>query len=224
MYITKHLSPDLCNLVRELSKVNRKEFLDHFVTLLTVCEFLFENKNLGVRLVKSYMDENWKLEAYCDSDWDNDKDNRKSVTGVVIFINGNTLCWVSRSQKTVSLASAHAEYNAITEVCKEVLYIKYIMEFLEMDPKLPIIIYCDNIGVIFLSNNQESRLSKHLDIKVHFVREYDEQVIVKIIFIRTNENLADSFTKSGGEDSYKRNFMYLDKVCSDSVHHNKGGC
>ena len=66
LYITKHSRPDLCNSVRELSKVNRKACLDHFVILLTVCAFLFENKNLGVRLVKSYMDENWKLEAYCD--------------------------------------------------------------------------------------------------------------------------------------------------------------
>ena len=58
----------------------------------------------------------WKLEAYCDSDWGNDKDNRKSITGYVIFINGNPLGWVSRAQKTVSLASSHAEYNADTDV------------------------------------------------------------------------------------------------------------
>ena len=170
------------------------------------------------------MAENWKLEAYCDSDWENDKDSRKSVTGFVIFVNGKPLCWVSRAQKTVSLASAHAEYSAVTEVCKEVLYIKHIMEFLEMKPTLPIIIYCDNVGAIFLRNNHESKLSKHLDIKVHFVREYVEQGIVKIIFIRTDGNLADSFTKSGGEESYKRNFLYLEKVCSDAEHHNKGGC
>ena len=75
-----------------------------------------------------------------------------------------------------------------------------------------------------MSNNHESKLSKNLDIKVHFVREYVEQGIVKIIFIRTDGNLADSFTKSGGEESYKRNFVYLDKVCSDVEHHNKGGC
>ena len=56
------------------------------------------------------------------------------------------------------------------------------------------------------------------------MREYVEQGIVKIIFIRTDGNLADSFTKSGGEESYKRNFVYLDKVCSDDEHHNKGGC
>ena len=98
------------------------------------------------------------------------------------------------------------------------------MEFLEMEPKLPIIIYCDNVGAIFLRNNQESRISKNLDIKVNFVREYVEQGIVKIIFIRTDGNLADIFTKIGGEDSYKRNFMYLDKLCSDAEHHNKGGC
>ena len=150
--------------------------------------------------------------------------NRKSITGYVIFINGNPLGWVSRAQKTVSLASAHDEYNAVTEVCKEILYIKYIMEFLDMKPEFPVIIYCDNVGAIYLSHNHESRMSKHLDIKAHFIREYVEEGIVKIVFVKTEGNLADSFTKSVGEGTYNRNFVYLDTVCSDVEHHNKGGC
>lgn len=40
-----------------------------------------------------------KLYAFCDSGWGNDKDTRRSVTGYVIFMNGNPMSWVSRSQK-----------------------------------------------------------------------------------------------------------------------------
>ena len=139
-------------------------------------------------------------------------------------MNGNPLSWVSRSQRTVSLASSHAEYNAISDVCKEILYVKYIMDFLCMNPRLPVVIYCDNYGAIFLSNNQESRMSKHLDIKVHFVRSYVDQGIVKVVFVKSEGNLADSFTKSSGEESYNRNFAYMENVCSDVGHLTKGGC
>jgi len=51
-----------------------------------------------------------------------------------------------------------------------------------------------------------------------------EEGVVKIVFVKTEGNLADSFTKSVGENTYNRNFVYLDKVCSDVEHHNKGEC
>ena len=59
LYITKHSRPDLFNSVRELSKLNKRSFLDNFCCFTNCFSFLFENKNLGVRLVKSYMDEHW---------------------------------------------------------------------------------------------------------------------------------------------------------------------
>lgn len=84
-----------------------------------------------------------------------------------------------------------------------------------MRPSLPVIIYCDNSGAIFLINNHETRMSKHLDIKVHIVRSYVEKGIVKIVFIRMDGNLDDSFTKNSGIDSYERNYCYMDSLCSD---------
>ena len=76
-----------------------------FFDFLMVCAFIFENKNLGVKIVKNNENKILKLDAFCDSDWGNDKDTRRSVTGYVVFMNGNPLSWVSRSQRTVSLDS-----------------------------------------------------------------------------------------------------------------------
>ena len=141
---------------------------NHFICMLRLCKWLFKNKMFGVRLKNwDNVRNDWVLDAFCDSDWENCKDSRKSVSGWVIFLCGNDVGWGSRSQRLVTLASAHAEYTAITEVSKEVLYLRNLMNFLNVKPKLPIIIHCDNSAAIFLSNNQESRLSKHLDTKVH---------------------------------------------------------
>ena len=93
---------------------------------------------------------------------------------------------------------------------------KYLMCFLGINPELPINIYCDNAGAIFLSKNQESRLSKHLDIKTHFIREHVEDGLVKLIFVISEDNVADGFTKSGSRVEYLRNFRYLRNVCHDN--------
>ena len=137
------------------------------------------------------------------------------MTGYVVFLNGNPLSWVSRAQRTISLASEHAEYNAINELIKEILYVKYIMDLLFMNPELPVVIFCDNSGAIFLSKNQETRMSKHLDIKVHFIRHYVENGTIKIVYVKTDRNLADSFTKNGGKESYDLKYEYMKNMCSD---------
>ena len=36
------------------------------------------------------------VEAYVDSDWETDKDHRKSVSGWIFFVNGSALTWGSR--------------------------------------------------------------------------------------------------------------------------------
>ena len=90
------------------------------------------------------------------------------------------------------------------------------MCFLSVNPVLPVFIYCDNAGSIFLSKNQESILSKHLDIKEHFIRHHVENGQIKLIFVRSEDNVADWFTKSGSKEDYKRNFKYLRNVCHDN--------
>ena len=55
----------------------------------------------------------WEMIAYCDSDYDGDKNGRKIVTGFVIYILWYLVSWKSRSQKLVTLSSTEAEYYSI---------------------------------------------------------------------------------------------------------------
>ena len=61
----------------------------------------------------------------------------------------------------------------------------------------------------------ETKLSKHLDIKVHFIRSYVKDGTVKIVFVKSENNLADSYTKTSGFESYIRNKNYMSNVCID---------
>ena len=48
-----------------------------------------------------------------------------------------------------------------------------------------------------LANNQTtSQRTKHVDVRYHFVREYIEDGMIKIIFVKSKDNDADIFTKN----------------------------
>ena len=108
----------------------------------------------------------------------------------MIKLNGAVVCWGSRKQTLTSVSSTEEEYVAISEMCKEILFIKSVLEFIEkMTINLPILIFCDNEGAIYLSNNHESRRTKHIDTKIHFIRDYVENGTVIIKFIASEDNL-----------------------------------
>lgn len=71
-----------------------------------------------------------------------------------------------------------------------------MVEFLKLEIKKLVIVYCDNNGAIFMGNNtKQSIRTKHVDVKYHFIWEYGVDGIVEIIFVPSEENDSDAFTK-----------------------------
>lgn len=57
-------------------------------------------------------------------------------------------------------------------------------------------LYVDNKGAIALSKNPVNhQRSKHIDIKFHFIRSEIENKIVNLIYVPSDQNIADIFTK-----------------------------
>jgi hypothetical protein len=122
----------------------------------------------------------------------------------VIYFCGAPISWKSKSGKSVTLSSTEAEYLAMSECAKELIFIKNVLETMGIKVKLPIEIKVDNTGAIFLSNNYTSgQRTKHIDVRVHFVRQYIEDGIFKIVFVKSENNDADIFTKNTSEEIFK---------------------
>jgi len=80
------------------------------------------------------------------------------------------VCWRSRGQKSVTLSTTEAEYVACSEVVKEILFILHLLRHLQVKVQLPIHVHVDNIGAVFLAENQNSSdRTKHIDTRYHFV-------------------------------------------------------
>ena len=187
LFLTKFSRPDIANAVRELSKVNNCANPAHIKEMLRTIKFVLDTRNWMLRYRLNGPETKkikWVFKAYCDSDFAGDKDNRLSVLGYGIYLFGCLISWKSRAMRTHALSSTEAEYIAVSEICCELLFVRQILEFLGFEVDCPIVIHCDNIGAIFLANNAKvSSRTKHIDLKTHFVREYIDKGIVKIIFI-----------------------------------------
>jgi hypothetical protein len=63
----------------------------------------------------------------------------------------------------------------------------------------------DNVGAIFMSKNvSTSSRTKHVATRYHVVREFVEEGFVKIIFVRSEDNISDPFTKNTPSSIYKK--------------------
>ena len=63
-------------------------------------------------------------------------------------------------------------------------------------PDVPINIYGDNQGAIALVKNPIiHNRSKHIDVRFHFIREKYITKLVDVIYVPTNQNVADVMTK-----------------------------
>ena len=139
----------------------------------------------------------WQVIVFSDSDWAGDKDGRKSVGGYMIFLNGALMAWRSKSQKVVSLSSAEAEFYACAEAVKEVPFIVQLLRFLNIEVKTPVEARVDNVGAIYMSQNQASSTrTRHMDTRWFYVNDMQDQEMIIVKFVRSEDNVSDVATKN----------------------------
>lgn len=94
---------------------------------------------------------------------------------------------VSRTQRTVTLSSTEADYVAMGEVVKDVLFIRGILKCIQPQVKRNCtIVYEDNEGANSLANNTlSSSSSKHIDVRHHLLRELVAKRKVRVLYVKS---------------------------------------
>ena len=119
-----------------------------------------------------------------------------SVTGYMIYFMGIPIARQSLGQKVVVISTNKVEYEALSEVVTTLKFIVMVLQSMEIEVALEITVYVDNIRAIFLVNNHTtSDQTKHVDIHNHLIHEYVEDGMVKIEFVKSEENDGDLFMK-----------------------------
>ena len=93
------------------------------------------------------------------------------------------------------MSTTESEYIALTEAVKEAIWLKGLVS--ELEGKLvSAVVYCDSQSAICLSKNQvHLERTKHIDIRLHFIRDIIAQGAVEIRKVATEDNPVDMLTK-----------------------------
>ncbi|KAL2236675.1 UNVERIFIED_CONTAM: Retrovirus-related Pol polyprotein from transposon TNT 1-94 [Sesamum indicum] len=111
--------------------------------------------------------------------------------------------WVSKLQKVVTLSTTEAEYVAVTEAAKELIWLQHFLgEFGK--PQADVILHSDSQSAIHLAKNPATHSrTKHIEIKYHFIRQLLEKKALQLEKIQGEKNPADMLTKAVAMEKLK---------------------
>ncbi|GJR35380.1 retrovirus-related pol polyprotein from transposon TNT 1-94 [Tanacetum coccineum] len=183
-----------------------KFLLSHEFSKGTVDPTLFiRRQGKDILLVQIYVDDiifasTTPELSYADADHVGCQDTRRSTYGCMQLLGDTLVSWSSKSQKSNAISSTKAEYIALSGCYAQVLWMRsQLTDYGIGFNKIPI--YCDNKSAIALCcNNVQHSRSKHIDIRLHFIKEQVENGVVELYFINTEYHLADIFTKALGRE------------------------
>ena len=153
-------------------------------------------------------DQSFTVEAWTDSDWASNTVHRKSTTGWIARVNGNIVSWQSKLQANVALSSCEAELYACTTGALEVAYLRGLLVelgLLNNNRSPPSLIHMDNQSAMKTAQNgiRSSDRNKHVDVRYHWITEKLERREIELVWIRTEDQLADILTKPLSRQPFK---------------------
>ena len=129
-----------------------------------------------------------------DSDWADDKKERKSTSGGMIFLRGHLIKHWSCTQPTQSLSSGEAETKAVTKGAVEALYLKHLLG--QQGFEVSVVIHTDASAALGVFNRLGAgKRMKHIEIQNLWVQQLVRNGLVRLVKVSTHENPADILTK-----------------------------
>jgi hypothetical protein len=195
------MRPDCAFTIRILSQFIQNPGSIHWEVLKRVMVYLGSTKDLWL----TFGGQSRKLvEGFCDSDYANQHDWH-SIARFAYHFGQGAVTWSSKKQQIVALSTVEAEYIAQAHAAKEALWLHTFISEIRNEPSRAITINSDNQGAIALSKDNKFHLrTKHIDVWYHFICEAVEDGKVSVVYIPTDDNPVDIFTKPLAKAKFQR--------------------
>lgn len=195
MYIANRTRPDLLVATSMLASYLHAPTKVHMAGVKRTLRYLNGTKERQLVLRPGHDDQ---LTAYVDSSWGNAfEKGRRSRSGMIVKFGHAVIGAVANLQNCVSLSSTEAEYVALTEAVKTVIWLNNVLKELGV-PQNPPQIFQDNVGCMEWVHGGTAKhfnKRKHIDLKHHYLMSIVESKKVVLKLIGTREMEADFLTK-----------------------------
>ena len=149
-----------------------------------------------------------------DADWAGDKIDRNSTSGYVFMLGDSSIAWSSRKQATVAMSSTEAEYVAASHACKELLWLRQLLQDMNVFMGDPTIVYEDNQGCIRLVESDHCcARTKHIDVCHHQLHDMQEKGIIRVEYCPTENMIVDILTKRLDKETFGKLVKQLGFKC-----------
>ena len=210
MWLATQTRPDISNAVRAVARYCASPRQIHWRAALGILGYVKRTSTLGITFRRG---SSFGLHpiAFADADYASRGTDRRSVSGGLIMCGGGCVSWFSRTQKCVTLSTSEAEYVAMTDTLKEVLFLRHVWEFMLPEvQRLCIQLFEDNQGAIQLAENPVTGgSSKHIEVRYHFIRQWVQRGEIKIKHVSSELQHADFLTKALPADLFEFHRDYV---------------
>ena len=138
--------------------------------------------------------------------------NRRSQTGILIFLNCAPIIWYSKRQNTVESSTFGSEFIALKTATKMIQGLHFKIQSFGIPMEGPSNVFCDNEGMTGSASKPEHTLSKkHNAVAYHKCREAVAMKMTRVAYEHTSTNSSDLLTKFKAKPDRKRLidlFMY----------------
>jgi len=192
MYAMACTRPDIAHVVGTVSRFLSNPGREHWNLVKWILRYL-----RGTTCLKlCFGGDVPTLVGYNDFDMGGDIDSRRSTPGYMINFAGGAVAWKSRLQKCVVLSTTEVEFIVNTEACKELLWVKKLLQELSFVQD-NYLLFCDSQSAIHLGKNStfHSR-SKHIDVMYHWIRDDLRVRLLELAKVHTDDNFVDMMTKT----------------------------
>jgi hypothetical protein len=144
--------PDIAHAVGVVSRYMKNLGKEHWEAVMWILGYLRGTTTHALCFGGSYI----VLQGYVDSYMEGHKDRRRRTIDV-FTVGGETISWISKLQKVVSLSTMEAKYVVATQDSKEIIWLHRFMEELGKN-KENCKLYCDKESAIHLAKNSTFHL------------------------------------------------------------------
>jgi len=170
LFLSTRSRPDISFHVNYLSLYMKSATQHQLKLAKRILAYIFHTQDIHLHF---HGQEGLNFFAYVDSSYASHSD-RKSQFGISIHINNSSGSCISISKKAklLALSSTEAEYLALFEASKTIMWLRQFLTELGYPPSTPTIIYEDNKSAInIIHNGNDKGRTKHMDIRYHYIRE-----------------------------------------------------
>ncbi len=215
-YAVQATRPDLAAALSAVNIYMQNPGKTHWAAVKRILRYIKGTLDFGIMFDASSQGNEVVLHGYADADWAGSS-NRRSTSGSVFFVGGGPISWGSKRQAVVALSTTEAEYIAASGAGQEIVWLRELLAGMNFVQSEPTCLRQDNMGAICLSKNPSFHgRSKHIDVKVHYIRELVSGQQIVLSYCPTSEMIADFLTKPLARDKFQ-NLRYAASIMPDDV-------